>query len=75
MRIRILENSQQVLFDQEDIGISLTTLRRGQVLNVESIQLYNGRYCHCYSGHHLNKIMFSDGTYYTLTDLHYEILT
>ena len=74
MRIKILETTPQVLFDSEKIGTSLRTLRRGEVLEVESIGLYNGKYSPSCHGHDLYQINFANGTYYVLMDFMYEVV-
>lgn len=74
MRIKILSTTPQVLFDSESIGTCLRTLRRGHVIEVESIQPYKGKYAPTCHGHDLYQIKFANGTYYTLMDFMYEVI-
>ena len=74
MQIKIVETTPQVLFDSEKIGTSLRTLRRGEVLEVESIELYTGKYSPSCHGHNLYQINFANGTYHTLMDFMYEVI-
>lgn len=74
MKIRILENTKEVLFDSENIGVSLVTFHRGSEIEVESISDYKGRYNFSYSGKKLKKLSLSKGMYYTLSELMFEVL-